>query len=298
MIRAIPRLGRVAALVASVFCTTLVAAQDPFEPDWNKPGPPHRVIGNVYYVGTNEIAVFVVTTPRGHILIDAAFDQSIPIIKAGMKTLGLRYEDIKLLLTSQAHYDHAAGLARVKRETGARLEAMAEDAPVLEAGGRGDFRFGDELTFPPVKVDRLLEDGDRIELGGATLIARHTPGHTKGATTFTATVEEAGKQYNVVFAASLTVNPGTVLVNNPKYPALVSDWEKTFRLMKSLPADVWVSGHTGLFDMAGKAARAGERPNRYIDPAGYRRFVENAEARFRKLLSEEKSTGAPAGRRR
>ena len=275
---------------ACVCGAAVIAAQASFDPDWNKPAPPHRVIGNIYYVGTTELAVFVVTTPSGHILLDAAFDESVPIIKAGMKKLGFRYEDIKLLLSSQAHFDHVAGLARVKRETGARLEVMAEDAPLLEAGGRGDFRFGDELTFPAVKVDRLLKDGDSVELGGVTLVARHTPGHTKGATTFTTTVEEAGKKYDVVFATSLSVNPGTALVNNPKYPAILSDWEKTYRIMKSLQPDVWVSGHAGFFDMAGKAARSGQQPNPYIDPAGYRRFVESAEERFRKLLADEKKS--------
>jgi metallo-beta-lactamase class B len=282
-----PRAGRLLTFIVFALGAAVMAAQDAFQPDWNTPAPPHRVIANVYYVGTSELAVFVVTTPRGHILVDAAFDQTVPLIKAGMKTLGLRYEDIKLLLNSQAHYDHAAGLARVKRETGARLEVMAEDAPLLEAGGRGDFRFADELTFPPVNVDRLLKDGDRVELGGVTLTARHTPGHTKGATTFTTTVEEAGKQYDVVFATSLSVNAGTKLRSNPKYPAILSDWEKTFRVMKSLQPDVWMSGHAGFFDMAGKAARAGKGPNPYIDPAGYRHYVETAEERFRTLLSAE-----------
>jgi metallo-beta-lactamase class B len=282
------RVSRFLTFFVVALCAAGIAAQDPFEPDWNKPAPPHRVVGNVYYVGTTELAVFVITTPSGHILLDTAFDQTVPIIKAGMKTLGLRYEDIELLLSSQAHYDHVAGLARVKRETGARLEVMAEDAPLLEAGGRGDFRFGDELTFPAVKVDRRLKDGDRVELGGVTLTAHHTPGHTKGATTFTTTVEEAGKKYDVVFATSLSVNPGTKLLNNPKYAAIVPDWEKTFRLMKSLQPDIWVAGHAGFFDMAGKAARAGKGPNPYIDPAGYRRYVESAEERFRKLLLDEK----------
>ena len=282
------RAGRLSILLVFALCAAAVAAQDAFDPDWNKPAPPHRVIGNVYYVGTSELAVFVVTTPRGHILMDAAFDQSVPMIKSGMKALGLRYQDIKVLLSSQAHFDHVAGLARVKRETGARLEAMAADAPLLESGGRGDFRFGDELTFPPVKVDRRLNDGDRVELGGVTITAHLTPGHTMGATTFTTTVEEAGKQYDVVFATSLSVNPGTKLRDNPKYPAILSDWEKTFRFMKSLQPDVWVSGHAGFFDMAGKAARAGQHPNPYIDPVGYRRYVDSAEDRIRKLLSAEK----------
>ncbi len=265
----------------------------PYNPEWNKPATPHRVIGNIYYVGTTELSAFLLTTPEGHILIDTGFEESVPVIKAGMQALGLKYGDIALLLNSQAHYDHAAGLALVKRETGARLEAMGEDAALLEAGGRSDFRFGNELTFAPVKVDRVLKDGDRVELGGVTLTARHTPGHTKGATTFVTTVEEDGRRYQAVFATSISVNPGTPLLNNEKYPGIVSDWEKTYRVLKSLTPDVWMSSHARFFDMEGKSARAGQKPNPYIDPGGYRRYIDSGEAAFRILLAEEKATKAP-----
>lgn len=274
---------------AAVVCAQYKA----YEPAWNVPATPHRVVGNIYYVGTTELSTFLVTTPAGHILLDPSFDETVPIIRDGIRALGFRYEDVRVLLNSQAHYDHAAGLARVKRETGARVEAMGEDAALLEAGGTGDFRFGNELAFPPVVVDRVLRDGDRIELGGATLVARHTPGHTKGATTFTTTAEEGGRRYQVVFATSVTVNPGTALVGNAKYPQIVRDWEKTYRVLRELRPDVWLSQHGGAFDMARKSARAGAEPNPYVDPDGYRRYVDRGEQRFRALLAAER----PSGRR-
>ena len=261
----------------------------PYEPDWSKPAPPHRVAGNIYFVGTTELASFLIVTPKGHILIDPSFEETVPIIKAGIRTLGFRYEDIRILLNSQAHFDHAAGLALIKRETGARVEAMAEDAALLEAGGKGDFRFGDEFAFPPVKVDRVLKDRDVVELGGVTLVARHTPGHTKGATTFVTTVAEHGRPLEVVFATSTAVNPGTPLVSNPKYPHIVADWEKTYAVLRSLEPDVWVSAHSGVFEMRVKQPRAGQTPNPYVDPQGYARFVKNGEQRFRQLLADERS---------
>ncbi len=160
---------------------------------------------------------------------------------------------------------------------------------MLEAGGKDDFRFGNELMFPAVKVDRVLKDRDVVEQGGVSLVARHTPGHTKGATTFVTRAEENGKPHEVVFVTSTTVNPGTSLINNPKYPGIVSDWEKTYQVLASLTPDVWVSAHAGFFDMSGKLARAGQQPNPYIDPQGYRRYVEGGEQRFRKLLAEQRT---------
>jgi metallo-beta-lactamase class B len=166
---------------------------------------------------------------------------------------------------------------------------MAEDADLLESGGRGDFRFGDSLTFPPVAVDRRLRDGDRVELGGVRLIARHTPGHTKGATTFTAIVTDGGRAQQVVFAASTAVNPGTALLDNARYPDIVSDWQRTYAVLESLAADVWVSQHTGVFDMAGKLARQGQASNPYVDRAGYRRFIADSRQQFTRLLTQQMS---------
>jgi metallo-beta-lactamase class B len=266
-----------------------VAAQQfsRYEPEWNTPAPPHKIIGNVYFVGTTELGTFLVTTRNGHILLDPGFEESVPLIKNAMRTLGFKYEEIRVLLNSQAHFDHAAGLALIKRETGARLEAMGPDATLLEAGGKGDFLFGDRLWFPAVTVDRVLRDGDVIEQGGVRLTAHHTPGHTKGATTFTMVVTEGGRAYPVVFATSTTVNEGTSLVDNPKYPEIVTDWARTYAILESLTADVWVSAHSSVFDMKGKFARIGRGPNPYVDPKGFRRFVIDSRQRFNSLLAAQ-----------
>jgi metallo-beta-lactamase class B len=265
-----------------------------YRADWNQPATPHQVIGPVYFVGTNALASFLITTPSGHILLDPGFEESVPLIKNSMRALGFKYEDIRILLNSQAHYDHAAGLALIKRETGAQLAAMAGDAPLLEAGGRGDFLFGDDYPFPPVTVDRRLRDRDVIELGGVRLVARHTPGHTKGAATFVTNAVDRGQAYQVVFATSTTVNPGTKLIDNPKYPNVVSDWERTYAILESLAPGVWVSAHTNVFDMTGKLARrtTGQgaiKPgnNPYVDPTGYRSFLATSRQRFAALLKDE-----------
>lgn len=283
-------LRRIAAvLIAATVAVAGVQAQyRPVEPAWNQPATPHRVVANIFFVGTNELGSFLITTRDGHILIDPGFEESIPLIKDSMRTLGFKYEDIKLLLTSQAHYDHAAALSTIKRETGARLEATAEDAALLADGGRSDFLFGTDGLFRPVKADRILKDGDVIVQGEVRVLARHTPGHTKGATTFVTTVEEGGRAHQVVFAVSTTVNPGTNLVDNPKYPRVIEDWQRTYAILETLVGDVWVAAHTGMFDMKGKLSRIGKsKTNPYVDPQGYRRYVANGRQRFSTLLAEQ-----------
>ena len=258
-----------------------------YDPEWNRPATPHRVIGPIYFVGTNALASFLITTRDGHLLLDPGYEESVPLVKSSIRALGFRYEDVKVLLNSQAHFDHAAGIALIKRETGARLEVMAEDASLLASGGKDDFVLGPEYMFPPVKADRLLKDGDVITLGDVRLVARHTPGHTKGATTFVTTAIDGGQAYPVVFATSTTVNAGTRLVGNARYPGIVSDWERTYAILDSLAAGVWVSAHTNVFDMEGKRARIGTGGNPYIDPTGYRRYVESSRQRFVALLAAE-----------
>jgi metallo-beta-lactamase class B len=160
---------------------------------------------------------------------------------------------------------------------------------LLGDGGKSDFLFGKEFTFPPVRVDRILKDGDIVEQGGVRVVARHTPGHTKGSTTFLTTVDDGGRRYELAFVASVAINPGTSLVANPNYPGIVEDWETTYRLLRSLKPDVWVAGHAGAFDMPGKFARVGKGPNPYIDAAGYQRYVDLGEQQFRKTLAEQQS---------
>jgi metallo-beta-lactamase class B len=278
-------------MLAWVFVAAAAAAPPPqqprYEPEWNRPAVPHRIVDNVYFVGTNNLGVFLVTTPQGHVLIDPGFDETVPLIRESMAALGFRYDDVRVLLTTQAHFDHVAAMARIKRETGARVEAMREDAALLEAGGRGDFRFGDDAPFPPVAVDRVLRDGDIVEQGRVRLTARHTPGHTKGATTFTTIVADDGWAHQMIFAASTTVNPGTSLVDNTSYPTIVEDWQRTYAVLESLSPGVWVAAHTGMFDMPGKLARLGGRRNPYIDPAGYRRYLLEGRRQLSTLLAEQ-----------
>jgi metallo-beta-lactamase class B len=284
--------ARIAITVAVVALFSVGSALDaqlrPYEPAWNRPAIPHKVIGNVYFVGTTELGTFLIATRNGHILLDPGFEESVPLIKSSMRTLGFKYEDVRVLLNSQAHYDHAAGLALIKKETGARLEAMGPDADLLAAGGRTDFLFGTDGLFRPVVADRILKDGDVVEQGGVKLVARHTPGHTKGATTFITTVEEAGRAHQVVFAVSTTVNPGTSLIDNPKYPNIIEDWQRTYAILDSLVGDVWIAAHASMFDMTGKLSRIGKsKTNPYVDPQGYRRYVANGRQRFSTLLAEQ-----------
>jgi metallo-beta-lactamase class B len=270
------RLAYTVTLLLSAACAT---GSSGYRPEWNRPAMPHRIIGNVYFVGTNELASFLVETADGHILIDTGYEQTVPLIRDSIRTLGFAYEDIRVLLSSHAHADHAGGLALVRRETGARVHAMREDAAALESGGSGDI-------FPAVTVDRVLDDGDGIELGGVTLLARHTPGHTAGAATFITIVSDRGRAHQVVFAASTTVDPDTRLDDNPEYPDAVADWQRTFAILESLTADVWVSQHTGEFDMQGKLARAGQQTrNPYEDPEGFRRHLAASRSRFAALLA-------------
>jgi metallo-beta-lactamase class B len=278
-------------LFATLVLTSSLLAQTTtlkrYDPEWNRPATPHQIIGPIWFVGTNNLAVFLITTPSGHILMDPGYEQTVPLVKESIGKLGYKYEDIKLLHNTQAHFDHAAGLAQIKQDTGARLAVSAPDAALLEAGGRGDFLFADRYTFPPVKVDRVLEDGDVIELGNVRLTARLTPGHTKGATTFTMTADDRGRAYQVVFAASTTVNDGTQLVDNPTYPEIVEDWQRTYAVLESLSPGVWLSQHTNVFDESRKLARVGKGDNPYIDPKGYRTWLFTSRQRFNKQLSEE-----------
>ena len=205
-----------------------------------------------------------------------------------MAQLGFRLEDVKVLLNSHAHYDHAGGLAELKRLTGAKLMTSESDVALLAAGGKGDPNFGDRFAFEPVKPDRTLRDAEKVELGGVTMVARMTPGHTKGCTSWTMKVREGEKDYDVVFVGS-TSAPGYKLVNNAGYPGIVADYEQTFKLLKSLPCDVFLAAHGSFYDMLEKAKllEGAPKQNPFIDPAGYRQYLEESEKSFRKLLASQ-----------
>lgn len=282
-------LTQTAAVLGILLAATAAHAADKYL----VPFPAHHIIANIYYVGSEGQANYLITTPAGNILINSGVEKSPPMIKASIEKLGFKYADTKILLISHAHFDHDAGSAQVIRETGAKYEVMDADVPVVESGGKRDFNYGDkggENLYPPAKVDRVLHDGDTVSLGGTVLTAHKTPGHTKGCTTWTMQVKDGGKTLNVVIVGSPNVNPGYVLVGNKKYPGIVQDYEKTFRVLKALPADVFLGAHGDYYGLDAKYPKL--KPgaaNPFIDPEGYKAYVANREAAFRKELAKQQS---------
>jgi metallo-beta-lactamase class B len=260
----------------------------------NRPVEPFRVIGNIYYVGASDVSSFLITTPEGHILLDSGVAETVPLIREGVETLGFRFEEVKVLLNSHAHVDHAGGHALVKRLTGARIVMSEADAALLAAGGKGDvLPLGDDLaSYEPARADQVVGDGGRVTLGGVTLTAHLTPGHTRGCTTWTTTVDDGGTPRPVVFYGSTTLLPGVRLVANRKYPGIADDFASTFRTLKGLPCDVFLAPHGAMFGLEGKARRlkAGASPNPFLDPEGYRAFVARSERVFLDQLRREKAS--------
>jgi metallo-beta-lactamase class B len=262
-------------------------------PDWTNPFPPYRIIGNIYYVGSQGLASYLITTPEGNILINSNLEKSVPMIKESVEKLGFRFSDTKILLISHAHSDHCSGSAAIKELTGAKYMVMDTDVPEIEAGGKGNFQYGDNPTsrYQPAKVDRVLHDGDEVRLGGTVLVAHLTPGHTKGTTTWTMKVADGGKTYDAVIIGSPNVNDGYKLVNNALYPQIASDYERMFQVLKSLPCDVFLGAHGNYYGMEAKYARMKPGvPNPFIDPDGYKSYVAEREQSFREEF--EKQTAA------
>jgi metallo-beta-lactamase class B len=252
---------------------------------------PFRIADNLYYVGASDVTSFLITTPQGDILLDGGLRETAPQIERNIAALGFHMKDVKILLNSHAHMDHAGGLAELKRISGAQLVASRGDMPALETGDRDDFAWGNKLTFPPVKVGRIIADGGRVTLGNATMTAHVTPGHTKGCTTWTMPVTDHGKTYNVVFVCS-TSAPGYKLVGNKKYPQIAHDYEHTFRVLRSLPCDIFLASHGSFFDLTGKRQRLGSmKGNPFIDPDGYRAFLDRSERDFKLSLAAQSRRG-------
>jgi metallo-beta-lactamase class B len=256
----------------------------------NQPVEPLRIAGPLYYVGANSVTAFLITTPAGHILIDGGFDETVPLIRSGVEALGFQWKDVRLLLNSHAHFDHAGGLARIQQETGARFAASEQDAPLLERGGLGDDLLGDEAPFTPVRVDQRLKDGESVSLGGVTLTARVTAGHTRGCTSWDFEVEDAGERRRVVSICSLSVLDGMRFLEDPTYPGIADDFRRSFEVLEAIPADVFLGSHAGFFDLEGKRERLGQPgPNPFVDPQGYRAYVETARKRFDAALEAERA---------
>jgi metallo-beta-lactamase class B len=258
---------------------------------WNDPRPPFRVIDNVYFVGTNRMGIFLVTTPAGHILLDTGFEAKVPQLQHSVAQLGLRWQDIKIILASHAHIDHVQAHALVRRQTGARVVAARADAPTIVGGGKQEWMYGDAYSWPPCPVDQIVDDGDKIELGGTTLTAHVTPGHSRGATTWTMTVAnpDGGRRLDVVFFPSASVPAGVRVVGNRDFPEAVSAYQRSFAAWRALPCDVFLGAHSDFFDLDPKYERlqAGAHPNPFIDPAGYRKTIDAAEARFKATVASQ-----------
>ena len=270
-----------------------VSAQNPAAEEADKeyrtaPAKAFRILGNIYFVGaTQHLTSYLITTPQGHILLDYGYKESVPGVRGNVEQLGFQLRDVKILLNSHAHHDHVGGEALMKELTGARTLVMDADAALMSAGGKGDFRR--EMPWDPIKVDRIIQDGERVQFGGVTLVAHLTPGHTKGCTTWTTVVEEDGKKYNVVFLCGVRVNEGVPLVGNPKYPANAEDFAKAFQTLKSLPCDVFLGAHGYWFGIQEKvkSLQQGAKNNPFIDPQGYRAYLEKMEREYLDQLKRE-----------
>jgi metallo-beta-lactamase class B len=255
--------------------------------EWFEPFPAHKVVGNVYYVGSKDLATFLITTPEGHILINSGFERTVPLIQKSVESLGFKMTDVKILLASHAHSDHVAGHALLQKLTGAKVYVMRGDDQVIAAGGKGQYMYTIS-RWAPCKVDRVLEDRDEVKLGGTTLVARLTPGHTRGCTTWTWRAEDGGKKYDVVVIGSPNVNPGFRLVNNNDYPEIAADFVKTFEVLKSLPCDVFLGAHGGYYGMVERYDLVNKgHANAFVNPEGYKEFVAQKERAFRSTLAAQ-----------
>lgn len=280
----------IAFLIFAALIPSAGAAVIPSSPTWAEPFPPHHIIANVYYVGTRGLASYLITTPRGHILINSSLESSPALIRENVEKLGFHFSDVKILLISHAHWDHCAGSAKVIKMTGAKYFVMDGDVSVVESGGKTDFQYGElsETHYQPAKVDRVLHDGDEVRLGDTVLVAHLTPGHTKGTTTWTMKVMDGGKSYDVVIVGSPNVNPGYKLVDNPTYPQIAKDYELTFKTLRALPCDIFLGAHGDYYGMEAKFAKiklGGENP--FVDPDGYKAYVADRERAFRAELEKQ-----------
>jgi len=257
----------------------------------NRPAEPFHIVGNIYYVGASDITSYLIVTPRGDILLDGGFVETAPMIEASIQKLGFKLADVKYILSSHEHLDHAGGISEMRSKTGAKFVALEQEVPGLTAG----------TSFPAAKPDRVIHDGDTVKLGGVTMTAHLTPGHTRGCTTWSTVVKDGGHIYHVVFVGSASVLPMYKLTDRPgspaTYPGIEQDYEKTFRVLRSLPCDVFLASHGSFYSLADKRAVMEKKPgqNPFIDPWGYQAYILRAEAAFQKELAAERDVAsAPA----
>ena len=277
-------------LLFSLACGVRLAAQQSAE--WTAPFPPFRIAGNLYYVGSTDLAAYLIATPKGLILINSNLTSSPPLIRKSVEALGFRFSNVKILLISHAHFDHCAGSAEIIRETGAKYFVMDGDVTVVESGGKRDFAYGadKDMQYPPAHVNRVLHNGDTVQLGGTVLTAHLTAGHTRGTTTWTMDQLEGGRSLHVVIVGSPNVNSGYRLVGNTVYPRIAADYAHQFIVLKSLPCDIFLGAHGSYFALKDKYTRwrAGDK-DAFIDLAGYKAYVADREQAFEAELHRQKA---------
>jgi metallo-beta-lactamase class B len=284
--RSLPAIAVALALTAAL---PVVAELGEQERQWNEPVAPFRIAGNVYYVGAADVTSYLIATPAGLLILDSGFAETVPQILANVRTLGFDPHEVKWLLISHPHYDHVGGIADLRDATGAKVVVSAPDVEQARRGGRGDFAWGDRFSYRPFEADRVVRDGDTVELGGSVMRANVTPGHTRGCTSWTTDVVEGGKTLRVVFVCSLTA-PGYELAHNAAYPTIADDYRATFRRMAALPVDVFLAAHGSFFGLLEKRGRlAGGGDNPFVDPEGYRAHVEGKRQEFEGRLREQAS---------
>jgi metallo-beta-lactamase class B len=286
--RAPAALAVLAACVAGLASPAPTQAQSMRE-RWNEPIEPFRIIDNIYYVGTKGLGVFLIVTAEGHFLLDGALPESAPLIERNIRTLGFELSDVKYLLNSHAHFDHSGGLAQLKRSTGAQLIASEGDRSALEGGFYLGSEHVEEYRAPPVDVDRVVADGDTVALGGVTLTANLTPGHTRGCTSWSTPVSEGGRTLQALFFCSSSVAANR-LGQPPQYAGIVADYEKTFARARTLKVDVFLAGHTEFFDLQGKRERLGEKgANPFVDSSEFAAYIKRSEEAFRRELARQQA---------
>jgi metallo-beta-lactamase class B len=255
---------------------------------WEEPAEPAKIVGPIYFVGTKGLGVFLFTTSEGHILMNTGMPSSGPMIVESVRKLGFRPEDIKLMINGHAHIDHAGAFAFLKQQFSSQLAVMKDDVEAMESGDKNDFKYANDFVYPPVKVDRILRDGDTIKMGDVLLTAYHTPGHTRGATTWIANIAVDGKAYVVAFPDGAGFNPGYRLVKNPSYPGIAEDYRRTHHFLETLKPDIWLAQHNEYYDFESKRQRAQtEGMKAWIDPEGYRRFIAGKKRDFEDEVDEE-----------
>lgn len=282
-----------AAAALLTLASALPATADD-NPAWRTPIAPFRIADNLYYVGSQDLASYLIVTPKGDILINSNLESSVPQIRHSVEQLGFKFTDIKILLISHAHFDHDAGSAAILKQTDAKYMVMDADVPSVEDGGVTDFAYGGKQQYPPAKVSRILHDGETVSLGGTVLTAHKTPGHTRGCTTWTMTAKDHGVARNVVIVGSWNVNPGYRLVDTKtkpaSYPGIAADYVHTFDVLRRLPCDIFLGAHGLYFNMLDKLKRIpAEGSSVWVDPAGYKAAIAERQQAFETELAKQKA---------